>query len=169
MITRTTKNNFTLLLEAGLPIEDAIEFAVEAAEIFDRNRKVFGRQGGPIGTSGRSIYRALCHNSHYEPDPKAFLDFRPFSGECLAEQLTRGRNSVAAAVRRLVDHGFIERRREGRGFLMRLQVPTSALIEYCEHFASIEDRQESDFYDRFGTYAAKILKLCPDTPTNESS
>jgi DNA-binding transcriptional ArsR family regulator len=127
-------SNLSRLLEAGLSAEAAVRIAVDAAAVYDRNRKPRGAQSGAIGMTGRQVFETLCQTPDYDPDIDAFFAYRPFTTEALAERIRMTRGAVGSAVSRLIEHGFIEKCREGRHFSVKLDVPAIALSECAQHY-----------------------------------
>jgi hypothetical protein len=117
--------NFERLVAAGMDADDVGEIAKDAVMIYDVNRKPKGAHSGAVGSAGWEIYR------HLADDLDHFTAYRPFTTEALAAELKRSRGVIGAAINRLIEHGFVEKRRIGRGFEFRLLIPSQALIEHC--------------------------------------
>lgn len=154
-------NNFLRLISSGIDPEDAVKIAVDAAVVYDRNRKSWGAISGALGMMGREVYASFCRTPDYEPDAEAFTVFRPFTAEEVADRLVRSRSAVGAAVSRLIEHDFIEKRRDGRSFSIKLLVPSLALTEYGEYYSSAEAAPGTMMHDHYRPLGEKVLVLYP--------
>jgi|SRR3954468_3730783 len=154
-------DNFLLLVGAGFSPDEAVAIAVDAAEVYDRNRKARGAISGALGMLGCEIYSALCRTPDWERDPEAFALYRPFTAEALAGRLRRSSGAVGSAVRRLIEHGFIDKRREGRSFSIRLLVPRLALTEYGKSYAGTDAAPGTFAYEHYRPLGERVLRLFP--------
>lgn len=161
LVTDGRSNNFLRLTASGISPQDAVEIAVDAAVVYDNNRKPWGAISGALGMMGREVYDRLCRTPDFDRDPEAFTTYRPFSAAAAAQQLVRSKTAVGPAVNRLIEHGFLEKQREGRGFSVKLLVPSLALTEYGESYSSIDAEPGTMFYDRYRPLGEKVLGLFP--------
>lgn len=121
-------NNYLPLREAGIDEDDALRIASDAAWAIDRNRKKPGSPNGALGTVAIELYDKLIE------DPTAFFEFQPFTIDEMAKRLVRSDSAVGSAAKRLIEHGFIEKRREGRSFAVKAHIPSLALTEAAEDY-----------------------------------
>lgn len=154
-------NNLLRLIASGISPKDATEIAVDAAMCFDRNRKGKGAVSGALGATGREVYRTLAYTPDYEPDIEAFITLRPYTAELIAERVMMGRAAVGAAVNRLIEHGFLDRQREGRGFSIRLTIPNLALTELGEDWSSTEAGSNTLAFEHYRPLGDRVLSLYP--------
>ena len=147
-------NNFLRLRSAGISAEDAIDIAKDSAFAFDRNRKPFGSPSGALGTTGLELYEKLIE------DPSTFLEFQPFTNDGIAEKLCRSKGAIGGAVRRLIEHGFLEKRREGRSFAVRTLIPSLALTEGAERYLEPSD-PGTLWHDHYRPLGKIVLQLFP--------
>lgn len=154
-------NNLLRLIASGISPEDAVEIAVDAAVVYDNNRKPWGAISGALGMMGREVYDGLCRTSDFDRHPEAFTTYRPFTAEAVARQLVRSKSAVGPAVNRLIEHGFLEKRREGRGSSIKLLIPSLALTEYGESYSSTDAAPGTMFYDRYRPLGERVLGLFP--------
>jgi hypothetical protein len=154
-------NNFLRLIASGISPEDAIEVAVDAAAVYDNNRKPWGAISGALGMMGREVFDGLCRTPNFDRVPQAFTTYRPFSAEAVAQHLVRSKAAVGPAVRRLIEHGFLEKRREGRKFSVKLLIPRLALTEYGESYSSVDAAPGTMAYDHYRPLGGRVLSLYP--------
>lgn len=160
-------DNFMRLISSGISPEDAVQVAVDAAVVYDRNRKPRGAVNGALGSIGREVYRGLCRTADFEPDPEAFTAYRRFTAADVGERLVRSEGAVGSAVNRLIQHGFVEKRREGRSFSVKLLVPTLALVEYGEARSRTGSTPGTANYDYHRPLGEKVLALFPREPLSQ--
>lgn len=141
-------DNVERLVAAGFSAQDIGDIADAAAWTYDVNRKPKGKKDGAIGATGVQIFRTLCTKPDYEPDLRAFAEHRPYTADAVADRIAMSRGAVGPAVNRLIEHGFVDRRRNGRQFDIRLAIPSVALTELGERWLA-EDAGP-------GTYAGEV-------------
>ncbi|MEO5772570.1 MAG: hypothetical protein ABIQ32_00445 [Sphingomicrobium sp.] len=166
MVHRLT-NNLEKLLEAGISPAEAVDVANGAAEIYDSNRKLKGAHSGALGYIGYKLYKMMSWTADYDPDLEAFSAFRPYSLEGLASRAVASRSAVGPAFNRLVDHGFVETRRVGRGFTCRLLIPEVSLIELGRWWISQQGEPGSIAHDFCRPMGNRLLSMFPSaSPSN---
>jgi hypothetical protein len=159
--------NVRRLLANGVAGDEVVRIAEEAVQTYDLNRKPKGAVSGAIGTAGCAIFRRMLRDDNYEPDIEALLEYRPFTIDGAAEQIGMSKNAAGPGINRLIEHGFADKRRDGRSFSMRLALPATALTEYAEGYL---DRFEPNMagYQEHQHLAKTILLLYPrDTDKGE--
>lgn len=148
---------FSRLIAAGIEEEeDAIRIARHAADRFDMNRKPFGSRNGALGSSGRALYEALAE------DPKAFAEYQPYTTKMAADRVAMSEGAIGSAAKRLIEYGFMDKRRNGRGFLYRVMIPKVALVECAEHYLAA-DQPGTLWYDYDRPLGEAITKLLADS------
>lgn len=144
------------LLAAGIEQDDALRIARDAADRFDMNRKPFGSPSGVLGTSGRSLYGALAG------DQKAFAEYQPYTTKKAADLVAMSESAIGAAAKRLIEHGFMEKRRNGRSFEYRVMIPKTALIECADHYLAA-DQPGTLWHDYDRPLGETLMKMLSDT------
>lgn len=129
-------DNIQRLLAADISPDGVIEIADGAVWRYDINRKLKGKQGGPLGVTGCTVYRAMTRTSDYEPDIGAFAEFRAFTVETTSADVVMSKGAVGSAFNRLIEHGFAAKRRDGRQFSVKLLLPALALTELGEDWVA---------------------------------
>lgn len=152
-------NNLERLISAGIDPDDAVDIAISAASRYDKNRKAHGKRNGALGHIGCAIYHHLACNEGGDHDANAFSSYRCSTVEELAEWLGHSNGAIDSALRRLVEHGFVERKREGRGFRLRPLVPDIALTEFAEEAASCDGPKGSGAYEHYRLLRTQLLAL----------
>lgn len=132
MAATAEQSDYERLISAGMEAEDVCRIAQAAAHVYDGNRKPKGAQSGALGMTGCHVYK------HLADEAINFSAFHPFTAEDLATNVVMSRGAVGRAINRLIEHGFIEKRRVGRGFEFRLLILAQALIETHEDYCSYE-------------------------------
>jgi biotin operon repressor len=155
------ENNLERLVAAGIDIEDIIRIANDAVWIFDKTRRPRGASNGVIGTTGADVYGTLSRTEDYDPDIEAFREYRPYSADTLGTRMKYGRQAVAKAMNRLIQHDFIEKRRDGRRFLVRLMIPEQSLTELGLWWSSTSAEPGSWSYDHERPLGETLLRLFP--------
>jgi hypothetical protein len=165
---KPSTNNLERLLEAGISPEEAVDIANGAAEIFDLNRKPKGAQSGALGLIGQQLYRKMSWTEDYDPDLEAFFGFRPYSIEELANRSCVSRSAAGPAFNRLLAHGFVEKRRAGRGFVCRLLIPDLSLRELGTWWASQDGEPGSIAYDFCRPMGKRLLDMLAERGIDSS-
>lgn len=147
--------DFSRLIAAGIEQDDALRIARDAAFRFDVNRKPFGSPSGALGTSGRSLYEALAE------DQMAFAEYQPYTTKKAADLVAMSESAIGAAAKRLTEHGFMEKRRNGRSFEYRVMLPKTALIECAGHYLSA-DQPGTLWYDYDRPLGETLMKILAD-------
>jgi hypothetical protein len=117
--------------------EGALRVVCEAVDLYDRERKERGKQAGPLGMLGPSVYQYLAQ------DRSAFEDFRPYRTAAVAQGMVRSEGPVGRALRALEAHGFISLRKVGYSFSYKLLVPEAALLSLVEWLSDPRLNEES--------------------------
>ena len=154
-------NNMVRLTGAGIDAEDAVRIARDAVWIYDRNQKPRGARDGAIGMTGREVYDTLSRTPVYDPDLEAFLSYRPYTTEALADRMVRSVGAVGRGVRQLTQHGFMDKRRDGRHFLIRLMIPNIALNELGQWWASTDCEPGTFAYEFDRPMGETLLQMYP--------
>lgn len=153
-------NNAERLLDAGISPHDLVVIANGAAFSFDINRKPKGAQGGALGSTGRQVFEVLLRSEDYEPDPSALLSYKSFTVDDLVKRMVMSGGAIGAAVNRLIENGFADKKRNGRSFALRLFLPDLALTEYGErHIDAWEPNMLG--YHEHQHLAVKMLEMYP--------
>lgn len=152
-------NNLERLISAGIDPDDAVGIAISAASRYDKNRKPHGKRNGALGYIGCAIYHHLACDKGGDRDANAFSSYRYGTVEELAECLGHSNGAIDSALRRLVEHGFVDKNREGRGFRLRPLVPDIALAEFAEEAASCDGPKGSGAYEHYRPLRRKVLAL----------
>lgn len=130
-----------------------MRLACEALDLYDRERKERGKQAGPLGTLGPSVYRHLAYGQ------AAFEDLTQYRSAQLARDMVRSRGAVDRALSALAEHGFIVLAKRGYSFSDRLVVPEAALVSFVEWLSDPELNKESR------ELAAKLAAILEETRT----
>lgn len=147
--------DFSRLIAAGIEQVDVLRIARDAAVRFDKNRKPFGSPSGVLGTSGCSLYQALAEGQ------KAFAEYQPYTTKKAADLVAMSQSAIGAAANRLIEHGFMERRRNGRSFEYRVLIPKTALVECANHYLAA-DQPGTLWYEYDRPLGEKLKKMLAD-------
>jgi hypothetical protein len=138
-------------LEAeGMAPEEAMRVLCEAVDLHGRQRKERGKQAGPLGTLGPSVYRYLAQVD------SAFEHFTPYRTAAVAQGMVRSEGPVGRAFKALEAHGFISLRKVGYSFSYKLLVPEAGLLSLVEWLS------DPDLNDESREVAAQITAVLED-------
>ncbi len=146
------------LLAMGVPLTCLSEVIEDSASRYDLNRKAKGAQIGAFGYTGMNVYRHLFRTGpDYEFDWSTLREGKVTSAGEIGDAIATSRGAVNDAIVRLIDHGFLDRRRCGRSYVFQPLFPRVALLEWAA-WEVLQDYPAGTLGHDFAMIAQKVLK-----------